>query len=232
MLTTVSTMINFQSILTTAIQKVPYNWALIENMLSPEACLELSASFPQEEFWLSQGEGYKYFWGKMLARESDIPIMLKSSDDRWRQRVAEGRMTSELGHLSQIWQQLIKEIWTDAYRTAMSKISGLDLKDCLMDVGFRRYATGHGHYPHTDEPQKVLTHLLFFNRQWSKDWGGYLRILNNAHPESTFQDILPLSHSSVVIMRSDRSWHTVTPVTCPVTECRLAVRVAFFQKVI
>ncbi|WP_248277963.1 2OG-Fe(II) oxygenase [Brasilonema sp. UFV-L1] len=145
--------------------------------------------------------------------------------------MAEGRLTSDLGHLSHVWQQLIEGLWTDSYREALEKMSGLELKDCAIDIGFRRYNVGHLHRPHTDEPNKVLTHLLFFNQQWSLDWGGCLRILKDSQPESAFQDILPLSHYSVVIVRSDNSWHTVTPLTCPASECRLALRVAFFRNV-
>ncbi|MDZ8264078.1 MAG: 2OG-Fe(II) oxygenase family protein [Nostoc sp. ChiQUE01b] len=96
-------------------------------------------------------------------------------------------------------------------------------------MDFVGYNSRHLHHPHTDEPNKVLTHLLFFNQQWSVDWGGCLRILKDSHPESAFEDILPLSDSSVAIARSDNSWHTITPLTCPASECRLALRVAFFR---
>ena len=224
-----STMLNFQSIRTAAMQKAPYNWALIKNMLSTEASLELAVSFPYEEFRLSEGEGYGYSWGKMLATSEDISLMLKSSDNRWRQRMAQGRLTYDLGHLSNVWQQLIEGLWTDSYRAAIAEMSGLELNNCVMDIGFRRYKLGQLHHPHTDEPNKVLTHLLFFNQEWSEDWGGCLRILKDSQPESAFQDILPLSDSSVVIVRSNNSWHMVTPLTCPVSECRLALRVAFFR---
>ncbi|MEH1847338.1 MAG: 2OG-Fe(II) oxygenase [Nostoc sp.] len=222
-------MLNFESIHTTAIQKVPYNWALIKNLLSTETSLELAASFPHEEFHLSEGEGYGYLWRKMFITNEDISLMLRFGDSRWQQRIADGRFSSDLGHLSNVWRQLIEELWTDSYRTALAEMSGLELKGCAMGVGFRRYNIGHLHRPHTDEPNKVLTHLLFFNQQWSVDWGGCLRILKDSQPESAFQDILPLSDSSVAIVRSDNSWHTVTPLTCPVSECRLALRVAFFR---
>ncbi len=224
-------MLNLQSIHTTVMQTVPYNWALIKNLLAPEASLELTASFPHQEFHLSTGEGYGYYWGKILAPSQDIPLMLKFKDDRWRQRLAQGKLTSDLKHLSYVWRQLIEGLWTDDYRIALAEMSGLDLKNCVMDIGFRQYKSGNQHFPHTDEPNKVLTHLLFFNQQWSRDWGGCLRILKDEQPESTFQDILPLSHSSVVIARSCNSWHMVTPLTCPPSESRLALRVAFFHNV-
>lgn len=224
-------MLNLQSIRTAVIQKVPYHWALIRDLLSKEVSLELTASFPKQDFFLSTGEGYGYYWGKIIASSQDIPLLLKFKDDRWRQRLAQGKLTSDLKHLSHAWRNLIEGLWTNAYRQALGDMTGLDLTDCVMDIGFRQYKSGHQHFPHTDEPNKVLTHLLFFNQEWSENWGGCLRILKDSEPDSAFRDILPLSHSSVVIVRSDNSWHMVTPVTSPMSESRLALRVAFFRNV-
>lgn len=219
-------MLNLEAILNTEMQEVPYNWALIKNLLSDEASLELANSYPSDEFQVSEGEGYGYLWGKIIVSEKDVSSMLQSNDDRWRLRISKERMTSNLEHLSDAWQELIEQLWTDAYREALEEMSGVKLKNCFMDIAFRRYKSGHKHHPHTDEPNKVLTHLLFFNQEWSTDWGGCLRILKDSQPESCFQDILPLNNSSVVIVRSHNSWHTVTPLNSPSE--RLALRVAFF----
>lgn len=203
-------------------------YAVIKNLLPKKASLQLEATFPQEQFRLSTGEGYSYLWGQLLANSEDISLMYKFND-RWRQRIEEKKLTSDLGNLSSIWSQLIQELWSPAYREALEKMSGLDLSNCAMVIGFRRYNSGHCHRPHTDEPSKVLTHLLFFNQQWSVDWGGCLRILFNSQRESIYKDILPLSGSSVAIARSENSWHMVTPVTSPASVFRLALRVAFFK---
>lgn len=48
-------------------------------------------------------------------------------------------------------------------------------------------------------------------------------------PESVFQDIAPLGQFSAVIVRSDNSWHMVTPVASTALQCRLALRIAFFH---
>ncbi|MHC5762495.1 2OG-Fe(II) oxygenase family protein [Nostoc sp.] len=198
-------------------QSVPYSYAVIENLLPKAASLELAASFPQEQFRLSIGSGYGYLWSDMLASNEDIALMYKFSDraspelsDRWRDRIARGRLSSNLVNLSSPWRQVIEELWTPAYRQALTQMSGVELKDCAMVIGFRRYNLGHCHRPHTDEPSKALTHLLFFNEQWPMDWGGCLRILLDEKPESVFQDIAPLSQFSAVIVRSDNSWHMVT----------------------
>ncbi len=39
----------------------------IENLVPKEASLQLEATFPQEQFRLSTGEGYSYLWGQLLA---------------------------------------------------------------------------------------------------------------------------------------------------------------------
>ena len=142
----------------------------------------------------------------MLASNEDIALVYKFCDAcggrshraspelsaRWCDRITQRRLSSNLGNLSSIWRQLIEKLWT-AYRQALTQMSGVELKDCAMVIGFRRYNLGHCHRPHTDEPLKALTHLLFFNEQWSMDWGGCLRILLDEKPESIFQDIAPLN---------------------------------------
>ncbi|AFY51253.1 hypothetical protein Nos7524_5541 [Nostoc sp. PCC 7524] len=221
-------MLQLDAIRQTSMQEVPYHWAVIENLLSQEASLELAASFPQENFRLSAGEGYGYLWGEMLASSDDMALMYNFGE-LWRERIAEGRLSSDLHHLSHNWQQLIQVLWQPQYRQALTQMSGIELKDCAMVIGFRRYNGGHLHRPHTDEPSKALTHLVFFNEQWPIEWGGCLRILKDEQPESVYQDIPPLNKLSAVIVRSDNSWHMVTPVTSSVSQPRLVLRIAFFR---
>lgn len=230
-------MLNLDAIRHIGMQSVPYRYVVIENLLPKEASLELAVSFPQEEFRLSKGEGYGYLWSEMLASNEDIALMSKFCDRaspelavRWRDRIADGRLSSNLENLSSIWRELIEELWTPGYRQALTEMSGVELKDCAMVIGFRRYNPGHCHRPHTDESSKALTHLLFFNEQWPMDWGGCLRILYDEQPESVFQDIPPLGQLSAVIVQAHNSWHMVTTVASAASQCRLALRVTFFHK--
>lgn len=222
-------MLNLNAIYNTVMQEVPYQYALIQNLLSKEDSLELAASFPREQFQLSAGEGYGYLWSQMFANHHDISAMPKFGD-RWLERIADGTLTSDLSSLNSIWCQLIEELWQPAYREALTVMSGLQLQDCAMVIGFRRYNIGHLHRPHTDEASKALTHMLYFNEYWPQDWGGCLRILKDAQPESVFQDIPPLSDTSVALVRSQNSWHMVTPVASSAQKSRLALRVTFFHQ--
>ncbi|BCL39029.1 2OG-Fe(II) oxygenase [Nostoc sp. MS1] len=221
-------MLQLDAIRQTVMEEVPYHWAVIENLLSPETSLELAASFPQENFCLSTGEGYGYLWGEMLASSDDIALM-NNFGGHWRERIVERRLSSDLHHLSHSWQQLIQALWQPQYRQALTQMSGIELKDCAMVIGFRRYNGGHLHRPHTDEPSKVLTHLVYFNQQWPVEWGGCLRILKDEQSNSVYQDIPPLNKFSAVIVRSEKSWHMVTPVTSSVSQTRRVLRIMFFR---
>jgi hypothetical protein len=73
-------MLNLDAIRNTAMQTVPYQYALIKHLLPKEASLELAASFPQEQFQLSIGEGYGYLWSQMFINSKDISVMPKLGD--------------------------------------------------------------------------------------------------------------------------------------------------------
>ncbi|MDZ8221833.1 hypothetical protein [Nostoc sp. ChiVER01] len=49
--------------------------------------------------------------------------------NRWRDRIAQGRLSFNLGNKSSIWRQMIEELWT-AYRQALTEMSVMELKDC------------------------------------------------------------------------------------------------------
>ena len=64
-----------------------------------------------------------------------------------------------------------------------------------------------------------MVQMFYFNQEWDSNWGGCLRILKDDNADSVFQEIPPLLNTSVILVRSDNSWHTVTPVSpeaaCP-----------------
>lgn len=220
-------MLNYSVFYKSKMQSVPYSYAVIENLLSALLSKNLAETFPQQQLQESSGEDYGYLWGKMIASEEDM-IKLGQLEERWRQRINDGVVTANLENFSSVWQKLIQELWKPDYRQALEHLSGVSLKNCPMLIGFRMYQVGHRHRPHTDEASKVLTHLFFLNQTWLDNWGGRLQILTSEKPESMFEDILPVSNNSVVIVRSDNSWHMVTSVASAATESRLLLRVMFF----
>ncbi|WP_257236154.1 hypothetical protein [Nostoc sp. 'Peltigera malacea cyanobiont' DB3992] len=73
-------MLNLDAIHYTTMQSVPYSYAVIENLLPKAASLELAASFPQQQFRLSTGEGYGHLWSEMFVSNEDIALMYKFCD--------------------------------------------------------------------------------------------------------------------------------------------------------
>ncbi|WP_416969846.1 2OG-Fe(II) oxygenase [Streptomyces sp. 4F14] len=127
------------------------------------------------------------------------------------------------------WQQLVEDVVSTPYREALSALTGVGLDQCLVEARMTRYARGCWIEPHTDRPDKAVTHLFYFNDGWDADWSGDLRLLRSADMDDCAKRVAPTTGTSVVLVRSDSSWHGVPPVadTCPVD--RLALLVHFVR---
>jgi len=63
---------------------------------------------------------------------------------------------------------------------------------------------------HTDSKDKVITVLLYLNRDWESS-GGRLRLLRSKNLEDYVAEVAPTMGSLIVFKRSDRSWHGHKP---------------------
>jgi hypothetical protein len=103
------------------------------------------------------------------------------------------------------------------YRNALSALTGCDLSDLPLEVNIFHYGPGASLGAHADLPDKVVTHVLYFNDTWDPDNGGCLSILREKDKSTVVAQIPPLAGNSVVLVRSDNSWHAVSRV---VNGCR------------
>ncbi|MEX3099496.1 MULTISPECIES: 2OG-Fe(II) oxygenase [unclassified Streptomyces] len=131
----------------------------------------------------------------------------------------------QVGALPASWQQLVEDVVSRPYRAALSALTGVDLDACLVEARMTRYARGCWIEPHTDRPDKAVTHLFYFNDGWDARWSGDLRLLRSADMADCAKRVAPTTGTSVVLVRSDRSWHGVPPVadSCPVDRRALLV---------
>jgi hypothetical protein len=186
-------------------QSDPYSWARIDNLFSPKQASALLASFPCDHFKLVDGydgeKDYEY------AVRSLIPMA--------------ARTISNADDLSEPWLALGREFLSRRYRDAMSSLTGFDLNTALLEVNVFHYGSRSRLGPHVDLPDKLVTHVLYFNESWDKEDGGCLRILRSSDPDDTFAELPPIIGSSVVLVRSLNSWHAVSSV---VPGCRLSRR--------
>jgi Rps23 Pro-64 3,4-dihydroxylase Tpa1-like proline 4-hydroxylase len=75
---------------------------------------------------------------------------------------------------------------------------------------------------------KIVTQVFYFNVGWDPDWGGCLRILGSREPEDLIAELPPRLGSSSILVRSDSSWHSVTPVSGSAPAARLSLIVTWF----
>jgi hypothetical protein len=191
----------------------PYQWAVIENLFSPDHSAELAATFPCDHFKLVAAQGgekdYEYEARELIGMGADA--------------------ITHPGDLSDVWQGLANDLLAPGYRAALTTLTGCDLSQALMEVNVFHYGPGALLGPHPDLPEKLVTHVLYFNESWNRADGGCLSILRSADPTDLVAEISPIVGSSAVIVRSDNSWHAVSRVVNDSASSRRSVTVTFYR---
>ena len=191
----------------------PFAWAAIDDILTTDTARLLTAFFPHDHCMTVSASGgekdYSY-----EAREL-VPFGKAA--------------TSHAAALHPAWQALVSDLLAPAYRQAMSALTGVDLRHAPLEVNATHYPVGGLLGPHRDLPDKLVTHVLYFNAGWRPEHGGCLRILGSADPHDVVAELPPVVGGSVVLVRTDRSWHEVTPVAPGAPSTRRAVTVTFHR---
>lgn len=191
----------------------PYKWALIDSIFSPADGSALAESFPSDHFKTVRGydgeKGYEYEARALIGMGADAP--------------------SHSEYLSPKWQQLAAELLSPGYREAMSQLTGLDLSALPIEVNISHYPTRAWLGPHVDLPDKITTHVFYFNDHWNEQDGGCLTILRSSDESAVAVKIPPLTGSSVVLVRSDNSWHAVSRVGAGSRLSRRSMAVTFYR---
>jgi Rps23 Pro-64 3,4-dihydroxylase Tpa1-like proline 4-hydroxylase len=198
-------MINLNRIATHPLQTEPYRWAVIDGLFSPEDAAALAATFPRDHFKrLADYGGEKDF-------EYESRALIGMGEDS----------ISRPDELSEAWRSLAKDFLSTGYRAAMSSLTGLDLSTAPLEVNVFHYPPGGSLGAHPDLRDKIVTHVLYFNDTWNDADGGCLTILRSSDPSHVVKAVSPIAGNSAVLVRSDNSWHAVSPV---VKSCRLSRR--------
>jgi SM-20-related protein len=198
-------MINLQRIAGHRLETIPYRWAVVDELFSDTDAVNLATSFPCDHFKLVAGYGgekdYEYEARELIGMGAD--------------------RISHAVELSEFWRTLAKDFLSPNYRETISSLSGCDLSDALLEVNVFHYGPGASLGAHADLPEKIVTHVLYFNRSWNTADGGCLTILGSASPANIVATVPPVVGTSAVLVRSDNSWHAVSPV---VPDCQLSRR--------
>ncbi len=191
----------------------PYRWAMIDALFTPAAAAELAETYPHDRFKRIESRGgekdYAYHGRSLIGMGGTSP--------------------EHPERLSGAWRKLAGDLLAPGYREAMSLLIERDLSDALLEVNVMHYGPGSELGPHKDLPEKLVTHVLYFNRTWAEQDGGCLSILRSRDPADVVTRILPVVGNSAVIVRSDDSWHAVDPVVADSRLSRRSVTVTFHQ---
>ncbi len=198
-------MIDLTQIARHTLQTQPYAWAEISNLFSPKDAAALADSFPRDHFKTVVG----YDGEKDYEYEARALVAMGAS------------VASYPEQLSEAWLSLAHDLLSQAYRIAMSSLTGCDLTTAPMEVNVFHYGPGARLGPHSDLKDKTVTHVLYFNESWNRDYGGCLTILRSADLADVAAEVVPVVGNSAVLVRSEKSWHAVSRV---VNGCRWSRR--------
>lgn len=196
-----------------ALNAHPFSWAEIGNLYSAQDAAALAESFPHDHFKTVSGYGGE-----------------KNYDYEARALVSMGTNTIVFPEdLSEAWLSLARDLGSADYRDAMSQLTGIDLHNAPMEVNVFHYGPGGSLGAHPDLPDKLVTHILYFNESWNRNDGGCLNILRSNDPASVVAEIEPLVGNSAILVRSDNSWHAVTQVVGGCNSSRRSLTATFYR---
>jgi lipopolysaccharide transport system ATP-binding protein len=192
----------------------PYEWAFVNNLYSKRDAKLLAASFPTDNFKTVKGydgeKGYEY--------EARALIQMWATEP------------SHFNGLTDIWRRLANSLLSPEYRSAMTRLTGRALMDAPMEAYVCHYGPGAWLGPHLDLKDKIVTHVLYFNETWDLADGGCLQILNSQDITDVAATIPPCVGNSSLLVRSDKSWHSVSKVTDGVRRSRRSLNVIFYHQ--
>jgi hypothetical protein len=191
----------------------PFHWGAMTGLFRPADAERLVDTYPRDHF----KEVASYGGERIYQYEARSLIRMGAS------------VISFMHDLSESWRALARDFLSPQYREAMSVLTGYDLALAPMEVNVFHYGPGGSLDAHRDLPEKLVTHVLYFNRSWNAADGGCLRILRSADPEDVHAEILPIVGNSAVIVRSENSWHCVSRVVNVAASSRRSITLTFYR---
>jgi len=191
----------------------PYGWAFVEDLFSVSDAKQLAETFPRDHFKTVAGydgeKGYEYEARSLVEMGADLPCHAES--------------------LTPAWRQLAEDLVSPAYRSALTRLTGIDLAHAPMEANVFHYGPGAWLGPHVDLKDKIVTHVFYFNSSWSEKDGGCLMILGSSEMSDVVRVVSPVVGSSVVLVRSAKSWHAVSRVASGCRRSRRSLAVTFYH---
>lgn len=206
-------MIDLTRLTPEALATEPYHWAFVGGLFSPADADALARTFPRDHFKTVRG----YDGEKGFEYEARSLVGMGAGE------------ASHVGRLSESWRRLAADLLSPEYRAVVSRMTGLDVSGLWMEANVSHYGARAWLGPHVDLADKVVTHVLYFNEAWDVRDGGCLTILRSPDMADAVRVIPPLVGNSAVLVRSQNSWHAVSPVREGCRTSRRSLTVTFYR---
>jgi hypothetical protein len=205
--------IDFDAIASARLSRDPYEWALVDPALASDDAKTLLEHFPDSGYWQITGDD-----GEKRYTYAARPLVTLGAAH-----------AAPVGPLHPAWQQVANDLVSPEYRQALGELVGRSLDDCLMEASVWRWDADAHLGSHKDMGTKVVTHVFYFSHHWEAAWGGCLRILDSHDTDDVVAEIPPRLGTASVLVRSERSWHAVSPVDTTAAEPRRSLIVTWFE---
>ncbi|MFF7019506.1 2OG-Fe(II) oxygenase [Streptomyces klenkii] len=114
--------------------------------------------------------------------------------------------------LPAVWSRLLDGLDGPEFTARLEEVTGLALAGLPRDTGLFTHAEGEFISLHHDEPEKALTVVLYFNRDWPADGGGHFEVRASHNPTTAPVRSLPPAAGTAVAFDSS-VWHATSTVT-------------------
>ncbi len=206
-------LVQLDRVLNATLETTPYRWGVVTDLFAPTVGRELIATYPSTPYRTVVGrdgeKSYKYEARRLMGLGDDPP--------------------ADPEDLAPIWRTLAGELCSSRYRAAMSALTGCELASAPIEINVFHYGPGSWLGPHVDLADKLVTHVLYFNAAWEPCDGGCLRILRSSQVDDVVAELSPVVGTSSIVVRSDRSYHAVTPVSPLSRDTRRSATVTFYR---
>ena len=197
----------------------PFPWSNLQGFLTEEGFRSLYENFPSLDLFeqhsgIVRDNGQRPHNRYYLAYENSI---YHEGDDR------EGVV--KFSDLPTVWQAFLTELIEGKPYSNFIK-SVYDVSTYRVRFAWHVGFNGCEVSPHVDSPDKIGTHILYFNTSddWLEDWGGEALVLNGKQTAVLNPDYTDFTQAEVVQITDNHSflfknepeaWHGVKPLTCP-----------------
>ena len=108
-------------------------------------------------------------------------------------------------------KQLVQELEGDEFKSILEKKLDIDLQETEVITTLRGYSRARDGKIHTDSQSKVLTVLLYLNKDWKNRIGNLRLLKENNNLEDYIQEISSEYGNLVAFKVTDNCWHGFIP---------------------